>query len=294
MGQSLRLNSPAVPLVCIVEGELAESDRAALQSAFTEVVMIRPEHAGLGWQVKNVLMDYSPFDHTLFLDSDCLILQDLRPAFAVAGQRDVAFATKAEPEQEKGAFLFAKINLAHLKRHFQVDWWPQILGGGHFFFRKTSEARKIFGRALDWSRPEMLSPFGWTDFRRGAPDELTLQMALSETGHGRSCALVEYPLVCWTPWENARPDVFRRRVSVRDRTTGVRRWREDYLVAHFGGEGLQKCSYRRELWRLAQASRLGGAGTQRMAMNLAMPVYHSFAHLHNLWQRILGRLLPAR
>jgi hypothetical protein len=127
LGRSIRLNSPGLPSVCIVEGELSDALRSTLETCYSEVVILRPEHARLGWQVKNVLMDYSPFEHTLFLDSDCLVMRDLRPVFTAAGERDVGFATKADPVQETGGFLFAKINLAKMMKHFQVDWWPQIL-----------------------------------------------------------------------------------------------------------------------------------------------------------------------
>ena len=291
LARSIRLNSPGLPSVCVVEGELPNALHSALQKCYSEVMTLRPEHSQLGWQVKNVMIEYSPFEQTLFLDSDCLVLKDLRPAFATAGLRDVAFATKAEPVQEVGEFLYACINLSQLKKHFQVDWWPQILGGGHVFFRNTPEARKIFRRAFEWSEPDAISIFGWTDFSRRVSDELTLQMALAESGRVRSCALVEFPLICWTPWENARPDVFRRRTSVKDRTTGVRHWKSDYFVAHYGGDGLVKCAYRRELWRLLHASRLPGEKTQRLAMNMAKPVFHSSAYLYNKGERILRRSL---
>lgn len=295
LGRSLRLNSPGLPSVCIVEGDLPDALRSTLETCYSEVVILRPEHSRLGWQVKNVLMDYSPFDHTLFLDSDCLVMRDLSPAFAAARERHIAFATKSEPSQESGNFLFAKIDLAQMKRHFQVDWWPQILGGGHFFFRKTPEARKIFRRALEWSEPQALSPFGWTDFSRGAPDELTLQMAIAEAGYARACALVEHPLVCWTPWENAQPDVFRRRISLKDRTTGIRRWSADHFVAHFGGDGLVKCAYRRELWRLRDAPRIPGEKARHFVMNLAKPAYHASAFIYNKLERVRQRLAsPAK
>ena len=291
LGRSIRLNSPNLPSICVVEGSLPKALGTALQKCYSEVVSLRPEHSRLGWQVKNVMIEYSPFDQTLFLDSDCLVMKDLRPAFATAGLRDIAFVTKPEPVQEVGKFLYSNISLLQLKEYFHVDWWPQIVGGGHLFFRRTPEARKIFTRAIEWAEPAAISPFGWSDFTRGASDELTLQMALAEAGHVRSCALVEYPLVCWTPWEKGQPDVFRRRISLKDRTTGVRRWSTDYFVAHFGGDDLGKSAYRRERWRLFHASRLPGEMTQRLAMYMAKPMFHSSAYLYNEGERILRRLV---
>ena len=85
LARSIRLNSPGLPSVCVVEGELPNALHSALQKCYSEVMTLRPEHSQLGWQVKNVMIEYSPFDQTLFLDSDCLVLKDLRPAFATAG-----------------------------------------------------------------------------------------------------------------------------------------------------------------------------------------------------------------
>ncbi len=290
LGRSIQLNSPTLESVCVVEGNLTDAERGALEKCYSQVVPIRAGHLGLGWQVKNVMIEYSPFEHTLFLDSDCLVLQDLRAAFAEAGERDIAFATKAEPTQETGAFLFAKIDLAQLKQEFHVDWWPQILGGGHFFFRRTPTARNIFRRALDWSQPAMLAPFGWTDFKRGAPDELTLQMALAEAGHARACALVAFPLICWTPWESARPDIFRRRISLTDRESGAQGWVGQYFVAHYGGEGLARCTYRRELWRLRLWAALPRVAAARLTVNLAKPGFHLAAWSHSFFERAMRRL----
>jgi hypothetical protein len=283
LGRSLRLNSPELPSVCLVEGTLTDAQQAELAACFTEVIAMRPEHFRLGWLVKHVVWEYSPFEHTLFLDSDCLVLRDLRPAFAEAGMRPICFATKPEPTQEQGAALYAGISLKYLFERFSVDWWPQILCGGHFFFRRTPEAQRLFTRARALGAPDIVHEFGWTDKSKIAPDELTLQLALVEAGLGRACALVDYPLVCWTPWETARPDVFARRISLRDRTTGKRRWDENTFVAHFGGDATN-VDYRREQWRL----KLFGA--PGIAASLAKPVLHVAAHAsrkaRNGWGRI--------
>lgn len=283
LGRSLRLNSPGLRSICLVEGQLTPAQSAELGSCFSEVVAMRPEHFRLGWLVKHVVHEYSPFEHTLFLDSDCLVLHDLRPAFAEAGDRPICFATKAQPEQEKGAALYAGISLEYQLKRFSVDWWPQILGGGHFFFRRTPEAQKLFARAREWGAPELIHEFGWTDRSKIAPDELTLQLALVEAGLGRACALVDYPLVCWTPWETGRPDVFSQKISLRDRATGVRRWDERTFVAHFGGDA-GNANYRREQWRLRLFSSNGPAAT------VAKPLFHIAAHASVKARRAWGRL----
>lgn len=292
LGRSLRLNSPGLPSVCVVEGELAPAQLAALTSCYTQVVPLRPEHARMGWLVKHTMIEYSPFGHTLFLDSDCLVLQDLRPAFERAGSRPIAFSTKTHPSQEQSGLLYSNISLKGLMSHFQVDWWPQIVGGGHFFFHATAESRRIFRRAIEWGQPEMIAPFGWTDRKRIAPDELTLQIALVEAGQVRSCAIRDYPFVCWTPWERARPDVFKGTLSLANRETGTRSVAKRHLIAHFGGDA-GNATYRRELWRLQLwASRQGGSNARRLA-TWSMPVVHVYAHALRKLQHAAHRLKMA-
>jgi hypothetical protein len=289
LGRSLALNSPQIARTCVVEGALTPEVKAALSEAYTELVPLRPEHHRMGWLVKHVMAEYSPYSHTLFLDSDCLVLRDLRPAFADAGGRTIAFATKAEPNQEAGKSLFAGIELSYLLRRFAVDWWPQILGGGHFFFRQGPETRAIFERARYWGQPQIIREFGWKDPKKTAPDELTLQIALVEAGLGRACALVDYPLVCWTPPEAARPDVFRQQISLKDLHSGRRRIDRQTFVAHFGGDASNP-NFRREQWRLSCWAKPNGQQTRPGLAQISKPFFHLYAHLSRKsrhgWQRL--------
>ncbi|HEY5768308.1 MAG TPA: hypothetical protein VIT91_10110 [Chthoniobacterales bacterium] len=289
LGRSLKLNSPDLPSVCVYEGDLPPEKLSALRTCFSDVIRIRPEHERLGWLVKHVMAVYSPFEHTLFVDSDCLVLRDLRPAFVAAGARSIAFATKSEPAQETGETLYAGISLDYLLRRFSVDWWPQILGGGHFFFHNTAEARRLFERARDWGAPERICEFGWTDRTRVAPDELTLQIALVEAGLGRACALVDYPLVCWTPWERARPDVFTGRISLRAPDTGIRRKSDHFFIAHFGGD-TSNPNYHREQWRLRLWDSAFASLTHRALASATKPFLHAGAHTarksRHAWHRL--------
>jgi hypothetical protein len=288
LGRSIRLNSPGLHTTCVVEGELSRSEATRLSDVFDVVKPLRAEHQKMGWLVKHVVIDYAEANTNLFLDSDCLVMKPLQPAFETAGEREICFAAKLEPVQETGAFLYAGISLEKLMGSFGVDWWPQILGGGHFFFRNSPTARRLFERALYWGQPDVIAPFGWSDRARIAPDEITLQMALAEAKLHRACALAGYPLVCWTPWESARPDTFTGQISLRDRLTGKRHWDSGYFVAHFGGDAGNRV-YRREQLRLAFAGR--GAG--RLLGRASKPPFEVYSYTSLKVSRLRARLKQA-
>ncbi len=292
LGQSLRLNSPATRAVCIVDGELPPAARAALLECYEEVYPLRSEHKGMGWQVKQTMVQYTPFEKSLFLDSDCLVLKDLTPVLEMADPQPICFTTKVEPVQETGGALYAGISLSYLLQRFQIDWWPQILGGGHFFFLATPEAHRIFERALYWRDPDLIREFGWTDRTRIAPDETTLQIALVEAGLNRKCAIPGFPLMYWTPWESGWPDVFRQRISHINPATGRRQWDTEHFVAHFGGDG-GHFVFLREQWRLKWFGRAGSGKASHLAARLTKPLFHAAAYLRvklpHAWNRVKRR-----
>ena len=289
LGRSLRLNSPSTRAVCIVDGELSPRARARLLECYEQVYPLRPEHKGMGWQVKQTMVQYTPFDQSLFLDSDCLVLKDLTPVFEQADPQPICFATKVEPLQETGAALYAGISLEYLLKRFQVDWWPQILGGGHFVFLKTEAAHQIFERALYWRDPELIREFGWTDSQRIAPDELTLQIALVEAGLNRKCSMPGYPLIYWTPWQSGWPDVFGQRTSHIDPATGRRQWDDSHYVAHFGGVG-EHFAFLREQWRLQWFGGAHAGRAHRAAAWITKPFFHIAAFLCVKARNGLGRV----
>lgn len=266
MGRSAALNSPRTNRAIAVEGRVTESNREKLAACFDHVIAMRPEHYRLGWQAKNVMVQYSPFHRTLFLDADCLVMRDLTPLFEMMRGKPVCFSAKPVPEQETGQSLFANVRLDTLLSYFRVDWWPQILGGGHFYFEQTATAVKVFDRARWWARLERLIPFGWE--QANISDELTLQCALVEAGLETECAIRNLPLAMWCPNVSGRPDVLKGVVSCR-RPDGSRYSTEDHSVVHFGGDH-DNVYYRRERYRLAfQAVRSGNrvALTIRSAIN---------------------------
>jgi hypothetical protein len=247
LGRSAARHCPGLGMAVVVEGDLTAQQRALLESCFHHIIPMRSEHFRLGWQAKNVLFSYTPFERSLFLDADCLVMGDLGPAFAKLQGKDLCFVAKSQPGQETGRALFAKVSLQGLMDHFHTDWWPQILGGGHFYFEKTDAARRLFESAYAWSDLDRLRPFGWTS--PNVSDELTLQMAVVEEGRARERTLCDEPLVLWTPWVSGNPDVMTGRTYCKGRD-GVPFVDETHPVVHFGGDH-QSWIYQRERWRLA-------------------------------------------
>lgn len=250
LGRSSALHSPWLRRAVVVEGELLPRDRRKLLACFHHLTLMRPEHFRLGWQAKNVVYQYSPFQRTLFLDADCLVMRDLRPVFDLFRGKPVAFSAKSIPAQEMGNSLFAKVSLEVLLAHFRTDWWPQILGGGHFYFEQTDTTCKLFEGARLWANLKRLRPFGWD--QPNVSDELTLQLAIVEAGFARQCTICDLTLMLWTPSVSGNPDVLAGMVDG-FYAHGVPFSTNEFYVVHFGGDH-SNVYYRRERYRLALQS----------------------------------------
>src|SRR5271168_365410 len=81
LAHSLQLHAPQLPRTLITD-----SDNPEIRSQFAEVIPYRPEY-GSGVRQKLFLDRYSPYEQTLFIDSDCLALGNLDAFWsAFAGQ----------------------------------------------------------------------------------------------------------------------------------------------------------------------------------------------------------------
>src|SRR5580700_7201229 len=71
LAHSLQLHAPRLPRTLITD-----STNLEIRRQFTGVISYRPEY-GSGMRQKLFLDLYSPYDQTLFIDSDCLALGNL-------------------------------------------------------------------------------------------------------------------------------------------------------------------------------------------------------------------------
>lgn len=166
---SLRHNMPALPIAVVTDSD--RLDRFGCQRIAVDYSM------PIATAQKLLLDRYSPFDQTLFIDSDCIVtrafdtqLRDLeRYAFTPVLEHLVAPDGQDPYVADLGAAL-AKIG----GRAF-----PKF-NGGIYFFRKGETATTIFSLARQYFAD--YPAYGIKAFDRGGPgDETVLALAMAAT-----------------------------------------------------------------------------------------------------------------
>ena len=161
MALSLKRHMPNFPLAIVTDRQIADP-------LFDIVIPMKP-FLQAGVVHKLDLYDYSPFQETLFIDSDCIVTRPF-PAELAAIR----------------AYEFTPVVSRHLYRG-EIDPWivdltaalDQINGasfpkynGGVYFFKKCKFAQQIFERAKALCDETTL--LGIKDFDKGGPNDETL------------------------------------------------------------------------------------------------------------------------
>jgi hypothetical protein len=134
------------------------------------VPIANPTH---GPEDKIISMAMSPYEETLFLDSDTYMTDDSREVFALLEQFDLAAAH------------------APYRAQYRVrevpDCFPE-LNSGVILFRKSEQMRSLFGRWLQIYRDDRVNPVDWLFpggaawYRRAIPNQPSFRRAVYESG----------------------------------------------------------------------------------------------------------------
>lgn len=170
LARSVKLHMPGQPIVLV-------TDRHEAIAPFDDQIVM--EDYGLaGTVLKTLIYKYSPFDETLFIDSDCLLTRDCTPeveqirkrafspvvnTYLRAGDSDLWLEDVGRAVQAVGGESFPKFN------------------GGVYFFRKSPEAESVFTVAEEMRARQ--KELGILDFDAAGPGEETLfGLALAKLG----------------------------------------------------------------------------------------------------------------
>lgn len=174
------------------------TDRSARVDPFDEQIQM-DDFSQAGTVLKMKIYEYSPFEETLFVDSDSLLTRDCSPelkeirrwdftpvvdTFALPGDTDPWIADVGEALRKVGGTRFPSFN------------------GGVYFFRKTDEAESVF--ALGAQMLSRQDELGILDFDKAGPGEETLiGLALAQLGlqdlYDDKARLMRTPLNATTP-----------------------------------------------------------------------------------------------
>jgi hypothetical protein len=168
LAHSLQLHAPHLPRALITD-----CDDSEILQLFTEVIPYRPEY-GSGVRQKMFLDLYSPYEQTLFIDSDCLVLGNLDAFWsAFAGQ---PFGVPGYKYLRKGS-TDPYLDVEHALESLHLTTIPKFNGGTYYFGRspKTTEFFTTARSILDNWRA-----FRLCEFRRDGPgDESIYSLAMA-------------------------------------------------------------------------------------------------------------------
>jgi hypothetical protein len=142
-------------------------------------------------EIKPFLYDMSPFDRTLYIDSDTIIRKDIMPGFDFLDKYDICVANHYNDIRLKDAWS-SKMYAApeHILKITEKKATIKLLGSedisflnsGVIFFKKNDTVRKLFA---DWYK-EWIAYKGWDE-----------QMALHRSIHNNPEAKVYYMPEIW-------------------------------------------------------------------------------------------------
>jgi hypothetical protein len=248
LAHSLRLHAPLLPRTLITD-----SNDPEVRRLFTDVVPHRAEF-GSGVRQKIFLDQYSPYEETLFIDSDCLVLGNLESFWsAFDGQ---SFGVPGFRYLQKGS-TDPYLDVDHALESLHLTTIPKFNGGTYYFTRspETAEFFKTARNILEnWKALRLC------EFRRDGPgDESVYALAMAVHHFGLTSM---GPGGMWTPVGYKGPlllDALKGRCSFEKE--GMKLSPE---IIHFPGEYVYSFAYARERARLR--SRIEGRKTPLSTM----------------------------
>ena len=169
IAMSIRLTNPHIQLALVTD-----STDEGLKKYYHHLIPINPEW-GIGFSQKMRMYEYSPFRRTMFIDVDCLVIQNIDFLWQLFDGHDMSVMGK---KKYSGQYIGTSIE--SLKLHYQFDYLPSFNGGVYFFW-KSELAEKIFSLALDIFK-NRYDELNLVRFNGSAGDEPAMAIAMGVYG----------------------------------------------------------------------------------------------------------------
>jgi hypothetical protein len=275
LGRSLVLNAPNLPRAVVTD-----SDDSELKDLFTHIIPFQPDF-GSNVRQKLHLDLYSPFKETLFVDSDCLVLNNLDSFWKVFAEQ--YFGVPGWRELRKGS-SDPYLDVAFILDYFKIEALPKF-NGGTYYFKHCEQTTRFFDSARDLLTDSENLRF--VQFRQDGPaDEAILSVAMALEGLSATSMGVRG---MWTPISSKGPlklDVKHGLCSFEKEGTTV------YPdIIHFAGEYASCFAYYRESVKLMR--RFGGdlpSFTEMGKASIKSAIWECSRSTRNLAKRLLGAL----
>ena len=169
LSASLKMHMPGIPMAIV-------TDRSTTSPYFDYVVLLNAEH-GLGTVQKIWLDQYSPFDETLYVDSDCLVTRPFHKELSeIRGFDFSPVVEQTLTRSDEDGFYFE--NLSAALTELNLDYFPKF-NGGIYFFKKNAVSAAVFDSARGLVKAA--KTLGLKSFDKGGPaDETLIGLALAQ------------------------------------------------------------------------------------------------------------------
>lgn len=203
-------------------------DRHTSQTAlFDQVIIV--EEPNYSYMDKLLLYRYSPFDETIFIDADSLILADPQGLWKDFSDADdvSCYGCTYPLDSERAWFTYDGTGKYKSCIEYLID-----LHGGVYFFRKTDRCAAIFETAIELA--EQYHQYSFRHFEQPA-DEPVMAMSLA-IYHSMPCALPMQLLFVPSYWGKLHVDVLGQ-VHIENKPLAA-------PILHFGTDNTKRFLYR--------------------------------------------------
>jgi hypothetical protein len=198
-----RIDTRPITLVTNLRSSLLQD----YASKFNKIADLEDVQGISGAMNKARLLDFSPYQRTLYLDSDCLLFSP-RIEFFWRRFRGQAFAVEGHTQSTGPAFAcsLGEKDAAHLCQRFGVPFLS-VFNAGVMYFENTDAARRIFARVVELCRGPDRDVISYRYKHEGEyADEPFFALALAEAGIAPLESSLAHRLQVTTP--NAIDGVF--------------------------------------------------------------------------------------
>jgi|TARA_B110000908_G_C10249487_1_gene450970 hypothetical protein len=173
LGRSLKLNSPNIKRAVVTD-----SKSVALKKIYDFIIPLNHDY-GKNVEQKLHIDKYSPFEETLFIDSDCLVFRDLEFAFDLfKGSKAIAIGTEFFFPNDTCVFA----DIKEVTQNLGIIKIPRF-NGGVYYISKSSIQQNILIKARSFI--SNYKTVGFYSFRNQGPaDELLIGASIELLGHG--------------------------------------------------------------------------------------------------------------
>lgn len=271
LAMSCRMHSPNIPLAVVTD-----STDPALKKYFDIIIPADPAFPK-GIAHKVYVADYTPFEETIFIDGDCLVVRDISMMFDWFKKSNV---TAIGLQKSEGIFFGLDFNT--LRERTGIPWIGAI-NGGTYYFKKNDTAKKVFDKAK-----ELLTRYneiGFAKLRGGYNEEGLMAVAMATYGE---LPYDDKGTGMRTPMGQSgqfRMDVLKGYCSFIKHGTLV-----SPAIMHFGGDCMETFFYRREVRKLKLAEKGVPKGMASFVVNVSYnSVYTVFVFGYRLAKAVTGR-----